>query len=320
MDISFNTHPSNLSLTNGYGVAGYGMLVALKELGHEVPFRSTTAPVEIAFCQPEWVTWSNPDAYHIQYTPWESTGLPEGWLDHFNNNCDEIWTPSPLIAQWYRAAGVVKPVKVFQHGIDHVWSPRPEPVETSMLTFLHHGEPAPRKGGQMTVDAFTELFGGSPDHLLVVKAAGRAGIDTGGVKNIKVITREMTQAELINLYQSVNAVVYPSYGEGFGLIPLQAMAAGVPTICTEAWAPYSEFLIPELRLGSKLIDSPWPHIHPGMMLEPSYDDLITSMLSLEREETKHTSAARANSIDIHRSYDWKRLTEQAFEHIVERFG
>ena len=331
MEISFNTHASNLTLGNGYGVAGYGMLTSLKELGHEVPFRSTTAPVEIAFCQPEWVTWSNPDAYHIQYTPWESTELPEGWLDHFNNNCDEVWTPSPLIAEWYRQAGVNKPVKVYQHGVDHVWSPRQNPVETSRFTFLHTGEPAPRKGGQMVVDAFLELYGDSKDHLLILKVDGRnttrlkdrSGSIIGDIrnkKNIKIIDRKMPEPELINLFRSVNAMVYPSYGEGFGLIPLQSMAAGVPTICTESWAPYGDFIIPELRLASELIKSPWPHMHPGKMFQPSYNDLLNSMQYAEENETKVTSQARANALDIHKRYDWVRLTEEAFTEVVNKFA
>src|SRR6476469_11222229 len=115
MKISFVTALGNLTLTNGYGIAGFNMIKALQRLGHEVPFADDTAPVEIAFCQPDYSEWSNPDAYHIQYTPWESDELPDGWVDAFNDNCDEVWTPSPLIAKWYREAGVEKPIYVYEH-------------------------------------------------------------------------------------------------------------------------------------------------------------------------------------------------------------
>lgn len=330
MKISFNTLPANLRLGfNGYSNAGYGMVTALADLGHEVPFRDSSAPVEIAFCQPVWTEWSNPEAYHIQYTPWESTELPEGWLEGFNNS-DEVWTPSPLIARWYAEAGVIVPIKVYEHGINHAWSPRQTPVETSRFTYLHHGS-ADRKGSQQAVDAFIDLHGDSKDHLLILKADGvtharlkdRTGSIIGDIykqSNIKVIERQMPEDELINLYRSVNCFIGNSQAEGFGLPPFQAIAAGIPTICTEAWAPYSDYIIPELRLHSEMVNSPWPHIHPGKVFEPSYSDLINAMKAVEKDETKFTSQARANSIKLHRNYDWKRLTEEAFAPVVQRFG
>ena len=330
MKISFNTLPANLRLGyNGYSNAGYGMVKALSDLGHEVPFIDDTAPVEVAFCQPNWTEWSNPDAYHIQYTPWESTELPDGWLEAFNE-ADEVWTPSPLIAQWYKDAGVIVPVKVYEHGISHAWNPSKEPVQTSRFTFLHHGS-APRKGAQQAVDAFMELYGDSKDHLLILKADGSTAArlrdsvgnivgDIYSQKNIKIIERQMPEDELINLYRSVNCFIGNSQAEGFGLPAFQAIAAGVPTICTEAWAPYSDHIIPELRLPSEMIDSPWPDIHPGKVFQPSYEDLINSMKSVEENETKFTSQARANSLGLHRKYDWKSLTEEAFAPVVSRFG
>lgn len=314
---------------NGYSNAGYGMVKSLSDLGHEVPFRDSTAAVEVAFCQPIWTEWSNPDAYKIQYTPWESTELPNGWLEAFNE-ADEVWTPSPLIAKWYAEAGVTVPIKVYEHGIDHAWSPSKKPVETSRFTYLHHGS-ADRKGSQQAVDAFLELHGDSKDHLLILKADGdtfarmkdRVGNIVGDIyeqKNIKIIGRQMPEEELINLYRSVNCFIGNSQAEGFGLPPFQSIAAGVPTICTEAWAPYSDYIIPELKLHSDMIQSPWPHIHPGMVFQPSYDDLINSMKAVEDNETKFTSQARSNSIGLHREYDWNRLTEAAFAPVVSKFG
>lgn len=330
MKISFNTLPANLRVGfNGYSNAGYGMVTSLTSLGHEVPFRNPDAPVEVAFCQPIWTEWSNRDQYRIQYTPWESTELPNGWLEPFNDS-DEVWTPSPLIAQWYKEAGVEVPIKVYEHGIDHAWSPSPSPVETSRFTYLHHGS-ADRKGAQMAVDAFMELHGDSKNHLLILKSDGpshaRIKDGVGNIiksvydqKNIKVIERQMPEPELINLYRSVNCFIGNSYGEGFGLPAFQAIAVGIPTICTEAWAPYKDFIIPELRLASEKIESPWPHIHPGKMFEPNFDDLLRAMSDVEENEVKFTSQARANSPVLHKQYDWKRLTSNAFEPIVKRFA
>lgn len=331
MKISFLTTPANLTIMNGYGKAGYEMLKALQELGHETPFRDASAPVEIAFCQPEWVQWSNPDAYHIQYTPWESTELPEGWVDFFNNECDEVWTPSPLIAQWYEAAGVVNKICVYEHGIDHNWSPRQTPVETDRFTWLHMGSPAPRKHAQTAVDAFLELHAGSKDHLLVLKVDGRTearlkdamGNIVGDIfdeKNIKIIRTKMPEEELINLHRSVNAAFGLSSGEGFGLIPFQSMAVGLPTVINPVWAPYKDFALPDLSVSSTMIDSPWPHMHPGKMFQPEFSDVISAMQYTEANETKVSSQARANAIALHVEYDWVKLTRNAFAPVIQRFS
>lgn len=330
MLISFDTVPSNLQLSNGYGLAGYNMVFSLSELGHEVLFRERDAEVEIAFCQPEWAMWSNPDAYHIQYTPWESTVLPDGWLDYFNQ-ADELWTPSPVIAEWYRDAGVTSEVKVYEHGIDHRWSPgEPKSKIDGKFVFLHHGSPAPRKGAQDAVNAFLELYDGDPNMLLVLKSHGvtearildKAGNIVGDIynhPNIKVIERVMELDELIDLYRSVDCMIYPGYGEGFGFIPLQALATGLPVICTEAWAPYRRFLDPRLSLGSTLVESPWPQLHQGKMFQPSYDDLKASMGTAVRDIDSLKADAMAKVDLVHKEYDWKTLTEEAFAPIVEKF-
>ena len=43
----------------------------------------------------------------------------------------------------------------------------------------------------------------------------------------------MSFPELAKLYRSVNLVVYPSFYEGQGLIPLEAMSSGVPIVTVD---------------------------------------------------------------------------------------
>lgn len=330
MKISFSTLPGNLNLNVGYGYAGFNMVRALQRLGHEVPFQDPSALVQIHFSQPEWYEFS-PHQYKIGYTPWESSGLKEGWLREFNA-VDELWTPSPLIARWYKEAGVTTPIFVYEHGVDHIWENKRrswQPGET--MKFLHHGEPAPRKGGQMAVDAFREAFGNQKDVSLTIKSHGSASIrakDREGnilgtvqhtFKNVSLIETMLPESALVELYHDHHALVYPGYGEGFGLIPLQAMATGMPTICTGAWAPYERLLLPELTLSATLIDSPWEFMHPGKVYEPSFDDLVKSYRSVY--ENYHALAGKSykNGFKVHEEYDWDRLTENAFEHVVEKF-
>jgi glycosyltransferase involved in cell wall biosynthesis len=321
----------NLSLTNGYGVAGYNVVTSLQRLGHRVPFASPSAPVELAFCQPDYSSWSNPDAYHIQYTPWESSVLPDGWVEAFNDNSDEVWTTSPLIAQWYKDAGVEKPIYVYQHGVESIWTPKRRYLD-GKLRFLHVGEPAGRKGGQETLDTFRAVFGDREDVHLTIKAwtrnSTRAYVDGEMVgapdkvfNNVTVIRNEITQDEMVKLFHDHHALVYPGWGEGFGLIPLQALATGMPTICTKAWAPYAHHLIEPLALGSvETEEHPWDHFHHGTMFKPNQSDLVDAMWLLDNDYDYYSLTAFKNAFKVTDEYDWDVQTERAFAHIVEKFS
>jgi glycosyltransferase involved in cell wall biosynthesis len=332
MRISFNTVLGNLNLNHGYGIAGYNMVRSLQKLGHEVPFAAGDAPVEIAFCQPDYSDWSNPDAYHIQYTPWESSDLPDGWVDAFNDNSDEVWTTSPLVAKWYAEAGVVKPIYVYEHGIDHMWTKKRR-KRGERLKFLHVGEPAPRKGGQMAFEAFREVFGDRKDVHLTIKAWNQSnvrvyskpsksilGLPHEMYENITTIYNDMSDPEMVNLFRAHDVLIYPGWGEGFGLIPLQALATGMPTIVPTAWAPYARFVLPELDLDTTLVDSPWPAIHTGKMFRPDYEDLKEALRTADEDFDRLAGRAFRNSFDVHKEYDWLQLTKNAFAHIEEKFS
>lgn len=330
MKISLMVPPMNITTNNGYGAAGYNMVRAMQELGHEVALGDATAPVEIAFCQPTLTYWSSPNAYHIQYTPWESTQLPQGWLEHFNNDCDEVWTPSPLIAQWYEDAGVNKRVKVFEHGVAREWIPLKRPP-ASPVKFLHVGSPAPRKQAQLAFDTFAETFGNSPEASLTIKSVSRCEVrmyDNEGsiiglpdhMSNVNVIRQMYEDEQMLEMFHSHDVLVYPSEGEGFGLIPLQAMATGMPVICTSAWAPYQDFILPGLGVDSTMAPSQWPHIHPGDMFKTDKSDLKRAYQFAYDNIDSLKERAYAQAPEVIKAYDWKTLTQEALQPLVDKFA
>jgi len=337
MIISYNTLPGNLSTMNGFGYAGFNIVRALQELGHTVPYQDPTAPVEFNFCQPQWMNFSSENQYHIGYTPWESTVLPENWVEDFAL-CDEVWTPSRWVAGIYKKHGV-QDVQVFPHGISPEW--RPKLRNPGVIQFFHHGEPAPRKGGQLVLDAFRAAFGNRNDVHLTIKSHGfnttRAFKDEPGRElgakgksiegapdkvydNVTVITRDYEETALIELYHTMDVLVYPSWGEGFGLIPWQAISTGMPTICTSAWLHFDELILDELKLYSKLTKSPWQNIHPGKMYKPDADQLIELMKYVVNNIDDLSQRAYDNAKLIHTNHTWQQVTERAFEKVVRKFG
>ncbi len=329
MQISFYTPTMNLTTSNGYGYAGLNIVESLKSLGHTVPYSYPKAPVQLNFSQPTNFKLHK-DQYQISYTPWESTKVPDSWKLKMLA-CDEIWTTSDWCANVFEDNGL-KNVKVYPHGISDIWKPVKR-RSSNVIKFLHIGEPAPRKAGQMVVDAFTQLYGNNPAYSLTIKAYKDnttriynnyidkqiIGLPNTIYNNINIITEELSESQLLQLYHDHDVLVYPSYGEGFGFIPLQALATGMPTICTSGWAHYENFLGP-LKLKSKLIDSPWPHPHEGKVFEPDYQHLLELMREVAIDFPAYAGYYYAQSTKIHQNYNWIQLTEKSFDHIFKKFS
>lgn len=311
MKISFGTRvdPDKLNTANGYGYATDCMLNSLDSLGYQVSPNDSSADVEIWFDQPQHWKFSK-DTYKIGYHPWESTLLKEGWAE-IMNECDEIWTPSPLIADWYtRYAGVRVPVYVYEHGIEHVWQPRKREV-TDRVKFLHVGAEATRKGGWDTVRAFRLAFPERDDVELTLKMISSSWNGIPRLGRVNYINEKYSFNQLQDLFYDHHAYVYPSHGEGFGLTPLQAMATGMPTITLPGWAPYKDYLDPCLEIGHKMYKSKWS-IHPGQMMRPNFDDLIDRMRYVADNYESSEKYATLQTGAIHKKYDWDTITAKVF--------
>lgn len=234
--VDFVSFPAveNGVLLNGFAKGGYLIVRTLKENDILPIFMGTGSKLSISFAQPNYYD-SFSTRFRVAFTPWESTQLPNPyWVDTMNL-MDTIWAPTPWVRQVFRDSGVVVPIEVAQEGID----PNEHTVTdhknvSGPFTFIHVGEPAVRKNGKMVVDAFKRTFGRNDDVRLVIKAMKTTEIQTTS-KRIDIDTSVMTTAQMDKLYQKVHCMVYPSSGEGFGRIPIEAMASGLPVILT----PYS---------------------------------------------------------------------------------
>ena len=327
MIISYSTAYSNLQLNNGFGMAGFSIINALKELGHTVYFQAPTAPVQFTFAQPEYFRPTR-GQYQIILCPWESTELHEGWVDAFNS-ADETWATSEWVAEQYIRAGVTNLTTVFPHGISKKYKPKLK-KRNGPVKYIHVGGPANRKGAQEAFDAFREAFGDDPKKAtLTIKAYQRSLVrwfdESGRVRNpadlpnVTINLKEMEREELVDFQAGFDVAIYPSAGEGWGFIPVEFLAQGTPTICTGAWAEYSDYL-GDLAVKSKLVDSPWPMEHPGKVYKVDHNDLVKKILLSYNDFENQSAKAFKNSFKLHKQYDWVTLTEQAFAPLVERFG
>ena len=326
MLISYLTHPAGLETSTGFGYAGFNIVTSLQNLGHRVVLDSPESPIQFMFTQPQDYSWHE-NQYSIGYTPWESTALQTDWQEEMAS-VSELWCTSELNKQWFEDLGL-SPTKVYPHGITHNWTPRHRKPKKK-LRFLHVGEPAPRKGGQMAFDAFRNVFGDDEDITLTIKANQGSNIrydpKTAGVlrqpqyfSNVELITKNLPESELVALFHNHDVLLYPSWGEGFGFIPLQALATGMPVIFNSSWAPYKKYSM-GLDVDDRLVPSPWTTMHPGKMLEPSQASLERLMVEVSENYGYYSQRAFQQADHLHREYDWDRQTYKAFQPLIERFS
>ena len=99
----------------------------------------------------------------------------------------------------------------------------------------------------------------------------------------------MPQEELIELYQNAEALVYPSLYEGFGLPVLEAMACGVPALCSDNSS------LPEIQVDS------------SQRFDPSDKSDLESKLKtiLDYSETERSRLAKSNVQNAKR-FSWDK--------------
>ncbi len=139
--------------------------------------------------------------------------------------CDAPAVAEQLATRWRVEAQVVEP------GVDHVDGVAPRAGNY----FLYVGALEPRKGLDVLADAWTRAQLDAVELL----AAGEGREKIAGATHLGHVTDD----ELQQLYAGAQAVVLPSFLEGFGLPPREAAGYGTPSIVSD---------LPTLRLPGTL--------------------------------------------------------------------
>jgi glycosyltransferase involved in cell wall biosynthesis len=145
---------------------------------------------------------------------------------------------SPVLSRWKEKC-VVIPLAIdpdpFEHADAHAAQAIRERIGTPMLLFV--GKLRYYKGLEYLLRAMTEL---PTAHLLIVgtgpmESEWRALVRDLGVQDRVIFAGKIADADLPAYYAACDVFVLPSSerSEAFGLVQLEAMAAGKPIVCTE---------------------------------------------------------------------------------------
>jgi glycosyltransferase involved in cell wall biosynthesis len=281
--------------------------------------------------------WHNSGKYKVGWTMMEVDKITEQWV-RACNVMDEVWVPTPMQVDIFKASGVRVPVYYVPLGIEPTqflpggWAAKWNGPPTFL--FLAVGWWQLRKRWDILFEVFSREFGEREDVALVCKIhsddsdeaitqqaemfrKGRPG------DNIFILNHTMPWWELSALYRMCHCFVLPTAGEGWGYPFVEALACGIPVIATDCLGPGETLrdVSGEVLPGVRLIDSELkptevnhPYYSAGNWWVPDADALTCAMHQILDNYTEWKQAARVGSAWVreHRSVD------VAAEAVIER--
>jgi alpha-maltose-1-phosphate synthase len=120
------------------------------------------------------------------------------------------------------------------YGVDvAAFSPVPRPNPSRPLRFLFLGSLIPRKGVPLLLKVWNSISPQEAELWMVGNIHESLRPLITPARGLRLMGR-IPHRELPGLLQQCDILVFPSYFEGYGLVLLEAMAAGLPIIATDA--------------------------------------------------------------------------------------
>src|SRR5260370_32088778 len=196
--------------------------------------------------------------------------------------------------------------------------PRAQLDTRKSFRFLFLGGTIWRKGIDLTLNAFLSAFGPDDDVTLVIKDVGGNSVYRGqnAQEIIAPLMRRPDLAEIVYtdatfddamlaaLYRSVDVVLAPYRGEGFGMPVLEAMACGTPSIVPAGGAT-DDFVDDAVgvRVAANRIDVASPDmpdlIGPGWALEIPAERLVQVLRAIAGKRDALAQLGAAGAVRAH---------------------
>lgn len=165
----------------------------------------------------------------------------------------------------------------------------------STPTLLFIGQLVPRKGWDILVDALPKIVATQPDLTVIMVTHNTSQLEAlearataRGVRSHIDIRTRVDEAHKIALLESAHILVAPSRYEGFGIPPIEAMAAGCAVVTTDCAA------------GNEIVS----HNETGLLTrynDPS--DLADAVLRLLSDERLRGALVERGKAYVHATYD-----------------
>lgn len=232
----------------------------------------------------------------LHHYAWEETGFPSEWVNNFNEHLQGITCLSTHVEKIMIDHGVNVPLSTSGSGVDHWERVNSDPkfrIQARDFRFLHVSSCFPRKGADILLDAYGQVFNSSDNVSLVIKTfknphnqihewLAERKKRNSDFPHVLIIEDDLADTQLKSLYEQCHVFVGPSRAEGFGLPFAEAMLSGLPVIttrwggqldfCNEDTAWLVDYKFERANTHFNLFDSAW--------VEPNVKDLADKMYEL----------------------------------------
>jgi len=212
--------------------------------------------INIIHTTPEfWARHKEVDKVNVGYTIWETDRLHPSWQTYINSNVQKILVGSEWNVGVFKNSGVEVPIGVVPHGIEVSDFDDVEPYKVSGIAddafvFYSIFQWTERKHPVALIKSYWYAFQNDENVALVLKVYRGNYEDReknairSTVKRLKEVTPMdkypkiylildmLSQEEMLGLHARGDCYVSLDRGEGFGLSPFAAGAAGNPIIIT----------------------------------------------------------------------------------------
>lgn len=201
------------------------------------------------------------EKYTIGFWTWELPEFPDKWLSSFDL-VNEVWVPSPFVNSSISEKSPV-PVITIPHVLCAVKNVDVKKISNRayfnipansfvFLSMFDVHSIIERKNPLGSINAFKKAFKSDDFSVVLIIKVNNSNDDTlqlldnaiGDYKNILIISKHLTRAEIESLMCSIDCYLSLHRSEGFGLGPAEAMARGKVVVLTN-WSGNTAYMTHE---------------------------------------------------------------------------
>lgn len=352
-----------ISHNNGYGKTGFMMAKGLLNNNVDVKIlhnhktsntiKGISKQIQDAFIKEDdevnsfYITYNMGSAFrrknidrHIGYTMLEATHIPESYVTAINNECERVLVPSDQNKKAFIDSGVKCDVGVVPLGLDLDLFPLCERKrKDDTFIFGVMGGLTYRKGVDVLLRAFDAAFTKKDKVHLIVKSlpahrlAAFQYYDLQGDyftkhPQISLVYEDYDHDQLIeNFFKQIDCFVFPTRGEGFGMPPIEAMATGLPVICTN-WSGCEMYMKKNhsYPLDYKLVDMPKaPKGYPPELYdprqkwaEPNFDHLVELMRYVYKNQDEAKDKGKKAYGYVKRHFSVENVSKKLIKYLDDK--
>ncbi len=215
--------------------------------------------------------------------------------------CNSVFTKRTLLK-----AGIAdEKIIVIPYGFpDVVKTAMPIKNNPEKLVFLYAGNLSLRKGIHILINAWKTLPNANNHELWLIGSKQLPGFVFENMPHSIKIKENMPHQDLLNLMRQADAFILPTLADGFGMVISEAMAIGLPVICTQNSG------------GTEIIT----HLQNGLIITAGDEQAIIESINWCIKNPNQLNEIGKSALKTAEEYPWSAYRKRLIEEISKRIN